>query len=298
MGGLIGPSGVIRAITRQLEEAERRTVLSTRMNDLIATKYLTDEKLESDMAYDLVYILKEDNHNPDLVMSLRSIEKFCTYRKVWVIGYKPSWLKNVNYLPTEQTGNKWKNSCLNWKTACECPDISDNFILMNDDFIALRPIHRWEEELNVCLGTVGDEADRWSKKAKPSRWQNGFIYAKDLLRLCHARSDYNFESHMPIIINKENYLKFLELKPIREFLETPKVLHKRSIYKNLFPTENVSLPHKIKDVKILLGYDLTDGYLKENWLSVFDDVIGNTLKFPKVNKFLNLMFPEKSKFEI
>ena len=295
MGGLIGPAGVIKAITRQFEEAQRRAIMSTRMQSLITSNVKKSEDIDSQ--YDLVYILKEDDFNPDLVMSLRSVEKFCPYRKVWVVGYKPSWLKNVDYLPTKQTGNKWKNSELNWRAACECPDISDNFILMNDDFIALRPISNWPEELNVCLGNISEEADRWSKKAKPSRWQWGFIYAKDLLRICHARSDYNYESHMPIIINKANYLKFLEMKPIKEFVKSPKVLHKRSLYKNLFPEEGVSLPHKIKDVKILLGYDLTDGYLKENWLSVFDDVIGNALKFPKVNKFLNQMFPNKSKFE-
>ena len=302
MGGLIGPAGVIRAITRQFEDAKRRTKLSTQMDSLIA-KSKSDvisltEEYDEDAKYDLVYILKESDYNPDLVMSLRSVEKFCKYRNIWIIGYKPTWLTNVKHLPTKQTGNKWKNSELNWRTACECPEISDNFILMNDDFIAIRPIHDWENELNVCLGNVGDEADRWAKKQKPSRWQWGFIYAKDLLKVCHSRSDYNYESHLPIIINKQKYLKFLELKPIKEFIKSSKVLHKRSLYKNLYPSDKVSLPHKIKDVKIMLGYDLSDGYLKENWISVFDDVIGNVIKFPKINKFLSEMFPDKSKFEL
>lgn len=298
MGGLIPAAGSIRALTRQLEAVERRTILSETAKKLINAKYEYDSTYEEDKKYDLVYILKESDNNPDLVMSLRSIEKFCTYRNVWVIGYKPLWLKNVNYIHTEQKGNKWNNSCLNWKAACECKDISDDFILMNDDFIAIRSIHNWRNSLNVCLGNIQDEAMKWRRKSKASRWQNGFIYAEELLEKCHAKTCYNYESHVPIIVNKESYLKFLEIRPIKDFMTQPKVLHKRSLYKNLFNDPDISFPHKIKDVKISLGYDLTDNYFKENWISVFDDVIGNLLKFPKINKFLNAMFPDKSNFEI
>ena len=66
-------------------------------------------------------------------------------------------------------------------------------------------------------------------------------------------------------------------------------------FKDEKPVFNVNI--KIKDVKINLGYDFTDNYLKENWISVFDNVIGDYLKFPKINKFLNSMFPNKSNFE-
>lgn len=295
--GLVGLSN-INAISKQLEIVKNRTKLSERAESVIQESKKTYEPFECDKQYDLVYILKEADYNPDLVMSLRSIEKFCTYRKVWIVGYKPSWLKNVYYLPTDQSGGtKWANSCLNWKTACECKDISNDFILMNDDFIALRPIIDWKNSLNVCLGSIQDEAQKYSKKAKISRWQKGFINAENLLIRCHAKTCYNYEAHIPIMINKTDYLKFLQMNPIKEFMQTPNVLHKRSLYKNLFPDPTLSFPHKIKDVKISLGYDLTDNYFKENWISVFDDVIENHLKFPKINKFLSTMFSEKSNFE-
>ena len=88
--GLIGPSGTIKAITRQLENIKNRTKLSDRALDVIKQANSNEKQsLESDALYDLVYILKESEDNPDLVMSLRSIEKFCTYRNVWIIGYKP-----------------------------------------------------------------------------------------------------------------------------------------------------------------------------------------------------------------
>ena len=304
MGGLIPAAGTVKAITRQLELTRKRTVLSDRALELIkfSNNYIKDDDenvIEYDNQFDLVYILKESDDNQDLKMSLRSIEKFCSFRKIWIVGYKPSWLKNVEYIHTEQKlHSKWKNSCLNWKTACECKDISDNFILMNDDFIAIRPIYDWEDSLNVCLGYISDEAKRWKMRSKRSRWQEGFIHAEDLLQKCMIRTDYNYESHLPMMVNKKNYLKFIETRPIKNFMMESGVLHKRTLYKNMFKDNNLPAPHKIKDVKISAGYDLTDAYFKENWISVFDDVIGNYMKFPKLNKFLDAMFPEKSNFEI
>ena len=44
---------------------------------------------------DFVYIVKEDEKNEDLKYSLRSIAKFYPENKVWIVGYKPSWVKNV-----------------------------------------------------------------------------------------------------------------------------------------------------------------------------------------------------------
>lgn len=290
-------SNIIKALARRAEIIKARTTI-TQLGESLINQEPDNTIVDSDKNYDLVYILKKSDYNPDLRMSLRSIEKFCTYRKIWIIGYKPEWLTNVEYVETEQKGNKWQNSTLNWKTACETDDISDKFILMNDDFIALRPIHNWEESLNICLGTISAEAEKWSKRRKLSRWQTGFISATELLKKLHTLTDYNYEVHAPMIVNKKEFLEFIELPEIVEFLETSKVLHKRSIYKNLYPNHELGFPRKIKDVKVTLNFDLNDSFLRENWISVFDDVIGNSLRFPKINKFLDRMFPNKSIFEL
>lgn len=272
-----------------------RVTLPRKAEELLSNIYPKKECL-NDKNYDLVYIVKEDDNNPDLMMSLRSIDKFCTFHKVWIIGYKPSWVQNVEYIPTVQNGNKWKNSCTNWQAACKCKDISNDFILMNDDFFALKPIVDWKKSLNLALGTIDEEAAKY-KNTKFSRWQGGFIYASELLDQLCCSTRYNYEAHTPIIINKKNYLKFLKLKPIKEFMETRNVLHKRSLYKNLFPDYNDE-PKIIRDVKIRLNCDLLSLWLCESWLSVFDGVVSNYNQFPKTNAFLLRMFPEKSRFEI
>lgn len=247
--------------------------------------------------YDLVYIVKEGDNNVDLKYSLRSICKFCTFRNVWIIGYKPKWIKDVKYIHTEQTGNKWKNSMLNYETACDCPEISDNFVLMNDDFFAIRQIVSWKETTNRCLGTIDEKINALKAKRSLSRWQQAFGFAKELLNNLNCKSQYNYETHLPIIINKANFKTMLTIPAVQAFMKTPKVFHKRSIYKNLFQ-DTIEAPKVIEDVKIELLNDLDSLPLTENWVSVYDYVVDNVRRYPQINKLLRTLFEEKCRFEV
>lgn len=251
-----------------------------------------------DSSYDLVYILKASENNCDLRYSLRSVEKFCKYRNIWFVGYKPLWAKNVKFIPTVQNKDKWKNSIINYKAACKCPLVSDNFILMNDDFFAINTIRDWENELNVCLGTLQDSIDKYAKREKRSRWQTAFTYADELLKQLKCTNTYDYETHLPIIINKQKFLQMLNIPEIVTFQMTEKILHKRSIYKNLYLNPELPKPRIIEDVKITLHHDLSDKWLKENWLSVYDRMTNNYREYPKLNSFLTKLFQNKSKYEI
>lgn len=292
MGGTAKP--LIPGIRRLNVNAHSWTTPKIPLNKAIdPSKVLSEDK-----QYDLVYILKRSERNQDLKFSLRSVAKFCSFRNIWLVGYKPTWVKNVHYLPTNQNQDKWKNSIINYRAACECKDISDNFILMNDDFFALNPIYNWKENLNVCLGTLEDEVEKYKINEKRSRWQYAFEYAVELLDELNCKSHYDYESHVPIIINKKNFLEMLNKPEILQFNITPKVLHKRSVYKNLYPDTELDAPRKIKDVKITLKFDLSDSWLEEDWLSVFDDVVGNAKSYPKLNQYLSALFSEKCIFEV
>lgn len=248
--------------------------------------------------YDLVYIVKEGNGNTDLKYSLRSICKFCEFRKVWIVGYKPNWVKDVGYIHTLQKGNKWKNSMLNYEAACNHPEISDNFVLMNDDFFAIRQIVDWEKDTNKCLGTIPEKAKEYRIKRSASRWQNGFIYAEQLLNDLGCKQQYNYETHLPIIINKNDFKIMLTIPAVQTFMKTDKVFHKRSIYKNLFYKNTDSEPQKILDVKLELQKDLDSIPLTENWVSVYDYVVDNVRRYPQLNKILRTLFAEKCRFEV
>lgn len=258
---------------------------------------ITPKTNDEDKQYDLVYIVKASEYNPDLQMSLRSVAKFCDYRNIWIIGYKPTWVKNTNHIATKQNQDKWKNSITNYLAACNCPEISENFILMNDDFFALKPIRDWRRSLNVCLGMLEEEVEKNKDDIKRSRWKYGFDYALDILNTLNCKNTYNYEAHLPIIINKQNFLNMMNLPIIREFMTTKKVLHKRSIYKNLYPEYPTAKPKIISDVKITIEKDLDDSWLQGEWLSVFDNTVSNHKQFPVLNNFLYTLFPSKCKYE-
>lgn len=270
----------------------------------LATQLLCNAKIsrntyEPDFKYTLVYILKQSDVNPDLRYSLRSVEKFCNYKDIWVVGYKPRWIKNVNYLPTVQNGNKWVNSMTNIIAACNCPEISDNFVLMNDDFFILQHIRDWKTSFNICLrNSVSQEAAKYEKSQKASKWQSGFIDAKKILRKLRCSRDFNYEYHGPIILNKQKFLEMLSIPEISENMREDQCFHKRSIYKNLYPDLDLPDPRHFTDTKLATGCDLANVFLHQSFLSVFDGVVDDDVKYPRINAFLYKMFPEKSKYEV
>lgn len=258
----------------------------------LSKKYPTNTPNKGEL--DLVYIVRPGEQNIDLRYSLRSISKFCTFRSVYIVGFKPFWVQNINFIPTIQSADKWKNSMLNYITACNSEKISNNFILMNDDFFAIRPVIDWNHDCNVCLGKLEDFAEKFSTNQKISRWQHGFEYAIDLLNSVGCSNHYNYEAHTPIIINKHNFLATLNQSDIKAFQDTNKVFHKRSIYKNLYPDDHI--PRIIKDVKLDLYKDIDLSYLEENWISTYDNTLNNNI-YPLVNKLLKGMFNKPCKFE-
>lgn len=249
---------------------------------------------QTSVNYDLVYIIKPSDTNEDLRFSLRSIEKFCKYRKIFIVGYKPIWIKNINYIPTIQIKDRWENSLLNIYTACSSPDISNDFVLMNDDFIAIKPIIDIQNSINVCLGPLTEAVNRY--KHGQTTWQLTFKDTLNILLKNNIQNPINLETHLPFIINKEKYLSLLASFPDVCNSQCFKV-HKRTIYYNIM--KDAPAPcREIEDVKIKYTFDLSERWLKEDWISVFDNVIGNEKKFPKLNNYLQRLFPQKSNFEI
>lgn len=274
--------------------------ISTHVNEKFIYNHIVktvEDVVPYDKRMDLVYILKPQEVNSDLKYSLRSVAKFCTFRNIWLVGYKPTWTTNVNYIQTLQNKGKYKNSIINYLAACNCPDISDNFVLMNDDFFAIDTISNWEVDTNLYLGTLEDEIEHYKDKENKSKWQYAFSHAVDLLDKLNCNNHLNFETHLPIIINKQKFIEMMELSVIKEFCETSHVLHKRSIYKNLYFDNTYTKPVKIKDVKLDMDADLTQEWLTGKWLSVYDGATGNFKKFPNLNRYLSSRFSNKCRFE-
>lgn len=99
---------------------------------------------------DLVYIVRS-GENEELRYSLRSIDKFADglFRNVWVVGTGlPAWLHGVNVLPVKDLGaidgrSKHVNMRRKIRAACDVSEISDHFLLLNDDYFLTKPIKEW-----------------------------------------------------------------------------------------------------------------------------------------------------------
>jgi len=244
---------------------------------------------------DFVYIIKPGEKGIDLRYSLRSIAKYYPNNKVWIIGYKPAWVTNVEYLPVEQKGTKWANSTLNVIKACECPNISDNFILMNDDFFAISPILPLEKVIDSNLGKLDDIIIRY--KSHVGGWADGFAHIKNLLNELGIRKPlYSYEAHLPIKINKQKFLEVINLPLVQEFMKTSKVLHKRTLYKNY---DKPKKPFILSfDVKVTEKRDDSLDLLKIcGWLSVADNIVNNS-KFKDLNTLLNNTLSQPCKYEL
>ena len=88
---------------------------------------------------DIVFVVRPGESNEVLRYSLRSLVNL-PHRQVYISGYCPSWVKNVIYIATDQEGNDdLDNSNHNLICAAIREDLSDNFILMNDDFFIMAP---------------------------------------------------------------------------------------------------------------------------------------------------------------
>lgn len=243
---------------------------------------------------DLVYIVKESEQNEDLRYSLRSVAKFLPNNKVWIVGYKPSWVQNVGYIPVQQNcGSKWKNSIKNIEAACNCDEISEDFVLMNDDFFAIKPIEDLEKSVEICLGPLDKSIQK--HQLSVGTWHKAFKHVNDLLNSIGVKKPYyDYESHTPLKINRYKMLEVLNLPQVKKFEKSGKVLHKRTLYKNYCQDKCRVIK---SDVKLTSLRDDTKTKMQVcDWLSVFDNQVGSP-SFKDLNNLLHKLFPEPCQYE-
>lgn len=232
---------------------------------------------------DLVYILGKGSRwkNNEIRFSLRSVEKNLKHRKVFVIGYKPDWMTGVIHVPmNDPYQHKQKNAIEKIRLACKNSEISEAFILMNDDFFLLQ--NCGESFPGFTYKTITDLMDNHSTKG-------GYYYRamKDTIGLLREANigDVNFEIHAPIVFEKT---KFLQMTDAINWMETGYLF--RSIYGNSFGIKTEELE---QDCKAYDWYGVPIIARRSPILSIADAVALH----PKFQKFIQERFPEKSHFE-
>lgn len=175
---------------------------------------------------DIVYIVRPGENNEELRYSLRSLEKnFPNHGTVWIIGYKPSWVQHVRTIYKVQKGTKYKNGYNNLLAAANHPEISGDFILMNDDFFVTKEITEIPRYNRGLLDDVIETFEQYG--AHKYYWT--MRHTAEYFRRLKIQNPLSYELHVPMIINKQKYIEsmaqWMAVDPTAK-------LNKRTVYGN------------------------------------------------------------------
>ena len=173
---------------------------------------------------DVVYLVKQEGSNEELRYSLRTLKNL-PHRKVWIFGDIPEWCQNIEARPMKQHGrSKWEKSNDSFIEACKEEELSENFILMNDDFFIMKPVG--ELDYFFC-GTLAQRIRTLVGKYGTSSYSQMLRHTVDLLE-ANGKPTLNYALHLPMIFNKEKVLKLKE--------QFPDEVINRALYGNWYET--------------------------------------------------------------
>ena len=178
---------------------------------------------ENSGVMDVVYPVRPGVRNEELRFSLRSLQNI-PHGTVWLAGFRPPWVQGVEHIRVRQGASKYRNSTGNIRAACAHRDVSDRFILMNDDFFILRPVDTIPTFHRGPVAAV--LADYVARHGAGGNYVRGMTDTLRLLENLGFDEPLSYELHTPMIIDKARMGEAL-----RVGADIP-VLHKRTLYGN------------------------------------------------------------------
>jgi hypothetical protein len=235
---------------------------------------------------DIVIPLRNDStwNNNEIRYCLRSVEKHLTgIRDVYIIGHKPKFLQNVVHIPMRDPSPyvtvNIKNKVLR---ACEEKGLSDDFLFMNDD-------HYLMPKFNIRCLYYSKTLKHAVSSTKNSIYR--LILNNTIMFTGHDQLFYDV--HTPTVFNKAAFKSIME-RPAWDIQFG--IVMKTWYWFNHIPDGDMPVHTEISDGKIRSP--------KADWADIayhsqFTPVISSSDRVgPGMVKFLERMFPEKSKYEI
>lgn len=240
---------------------------------------------------DVVYLIKEDpeNNTEELRYSLRSLRNI-PHGKVVIVGEKPGWVTNVLHIPVPQSGTKAQNVASNLAAAVDSRDITEEFLLMNDDFFIMRLMP------DVPILNFGDMKRVIADYER--RYPEGSDYISKMKRLYRALLDrgcdhpVSYELHIPMTVKKER------IQSMRREIGSSPIYQFRTFYGNYWRIGGEAT----EDVKVFLQPQHNSsrynndpyGYMKtQDFLSA----TGGAFRRGLVGDYIRSAFPERSIYE-
>jgi len=227
---------------------------------------------------DYVYICRSGD-NEELRYSIRSVVKNAPKANIWVVGGKPDWYSG-NHIHVDQRSTKYNNARLNLRILCQSKEISDKFVLMNDDFFIIDKINKIETYHGGLLET---KLDTYEALYPTSSYTKMLGSTFNQLSKKGFRKPLDYELHVPMIMDKEKLHSTLKYKSMLW----------RSVYGNFFNSGGIP----IVDVKVYPegakpnSYDWKNSFLP--YLSTMDETFEG-----EVLEFMKKKFPKASPYEV
>jgi len=231
---------------------------------------------------DLVYILGNGSRwrNNEIRYSLRSVEKNLNIGKIFIVGEYPSWITGAIHIPAADIDkNKQINARAKYLVAAKDKRISEDFILMNDDFFILKPIQAIPY---YSRGTIEHMMNQHPTKG--GYYYNSLKDTKEVLNEMGVVFPIDFEIHAPIIFNKDKLISTIEM------IGTKKAYSFRSCYGNL---QNVEAKKTI-DFK---AANLAEFTYQTNRSPAYLSITDSLVAAPEFRNWIRRTFPNPSKYE-
>lgn len=167
------------------------------------------------MKIDVVYKLGVGSKYNDLELkySLRSLSNFKDLGKVYIIGHKPNWIKNVIHFPLQDvfTANKDANLINKLILATQDKDLSRTFLNFSDDQLLMKECSLKDFQIPYYDNTLIN----FQPDQKLGRWKTRL---KNTIRALQERgfSANCYEAHIPVLIIKDLFIQTVFQYPYPE----------------------------------------------------------------------------------
>ncbi len=165
---------------------------------------------------DAVYVCRP-GENDELRMSLRSLAANAAgiYRNVWVVGTVLPWLRNICPLPLVPLEDKFENQRQSLAAAVDHPDLSDEFVLLNDDHFIFQPITEWRTyHVGTAFGFLSQLFLGDAEGTNLNEWAHAVLNtALWTQREADIAEPLCYEAHTPLLFDKAKLAQVLKEYP-------------------------------------------------------------------------------------
>jgi hypothetical protein len=161
---------------------------------------------------DVVYVLGSGSNwrNNEIRFSLRALEKnLRQYRNIYIIGEKPEFVKNIIHIPhPDELGinNADGNIIRKVLRACQEPNLSENFLFINDDHLIMKEVNA----ADIPPYRKMDMAKLPDSYFQDNSWRGRLFRTRNIL-LKAGYPSYHFDCHTPIVFNKNLFPEVMKL---------------------------------------------------------------------------------------